>query len=460
MALEYFYTRTLPLFDASEPNFLWQCLRRDAPNDQSLCYTAAALGHEHMHIARESAHGYYEKSCRLNGRALRSMQKCLTAQSPVQITAAAFLSLLMAILQGLRGQHADMLVHLRCGSTIAQQGIETYGKTAHPELGESLRLLRKYCMSTMVFDSIGIEADRTATIMRSEIAPVEDLTSSWQQNDHRLAAEVDVLVEELMRFMRGFRVPQHDACGNIVAVHAHAEAHPCHNPSSWSTLRRLAAKQSMLELALEEKLSAHQVAATTSALLGFALPQCLLAKLYLRCCCYKQSLFEDELPTFRRILDLERASLLSFYDTAQSLSAMPFSLGLGAIGCLVTVVRLCPVTQIRQEAVEMLDLCPPTEGLWSVELARRLCTTILEFEKQLAVAAGSGPGSATSQFIPSHCRVSYSNFRLESEQAFTKVRLFRSMGSPETLNYEDVMLSGPTQLNNTLASVPTEKPVI
>lgn len=108
----------------------------------------------------------------------------------------------------------------------------------------------------------------------------------------------------------------------------------------------------------------------------------------------------------------------------------------------------------------MLDLCPPTEGLWSVELARRLCTTILEFEKQLAVAAGSGPGSATSQFIPSHCRVSYSNFRLESEQAFTKVRLFRSMGSPETLNYEDVMLSGPTQLNNTLASVPTEKPVI
>ncbi len=460
MALEYFYTRTLPLFDVSEPTFLWQSLRRGAPSDQSLCYTAAALGLEHMHLARESVQGYRERSFRLNGRALRSIQKCFTAQSPAQVAAAAFLSLLMAILQGLRGRHADMLVHMRCGCTIAKQGIKAYGRMSHPQLGETLRLLRKYCISTMVFDSIGIEADKTAAIMRSELALIEDLPLGWNQNDHALAAEVDVLVEELMHFMRSFRAPQHDAYGNIVAVHAHTRAHPCHNPYSRPILFKLAQKQSMLELALEERLSANRVAGTISVLLEFTLPQCLLVKIYLRCCCYKQSRFEDELSIFRRILDLERASLLSLRDTQQHISAMAFSLGLGAIGCLVSVARLCPVTQIRHEAIELLDLCPPAEGFWSVELARRLCSTILEFEEQLAVAAGSGTGSPTSQLALRQCRVSYHNFGAESESPITKVRLFRSMGSTETLNYEDVILSGPSKQNSTLTSVTTDRPVI
>lgn len=462
MALEYFYTRTLPLFDVSEPNLLWLSLRRDAPSDQSFCYNAAALGLEHMRMARESVQGYREKSCRLNGRALRSMQKCLATQSPAQIAAAAFLSLLLAILQGLRGRQSDMLVHLRCGSTIAQQGIKAFGKTAHPELGRTLRLLRKYCISTMVFDSIGIEADKTAATMGSETAFIEDLPLGWDQNDHTLAAEVDVLVEELMQVMRGFRAPQHDACGNIVAAHAPARAHPCRNPSSGPALSRLSAKQSMLEQALEEKMSASRSAGTSSVLLEFALPRCLLAKIYiyLRCCCYNQSRFEDEVSIFQRILDLERASLLSLRASQQHDSSMSFSLGLGAIGSLVSVARLCPVTQIRHEAIKLLDLCPPTEGFWSVELAWRLCTTILEFEEQLATAAGSAIGSPTSQLTSRQCRVSYHNFGAASEDLVTKVRLFRSMGDTETLSYEDVTLSRPTKPNSTITSATTERPVM
>lgn len=388
------------------------------------------------------------------------MQKCLATQSPAQVAAAALLSLLMAILQGLRGRQSDMLVHLRCGSTIAQQGINAFGKTAHPELGGTLRLLRKYCISTMVFDSIGIEADKTAATMGSETAFIEDLPLGWDQNDHTLAAEVDVLVEELMHFMRGFRAPQHDACGNVVAVHAPAHAHPCRNSSSRPALSRLSAKQSMLEQVLEEKLSANQSAAISSVLLEFALPRCLLAKIYLRCCCYNQSRFEDELSIFQRIIDLERASLLSLRASQQHVFPMSFSLGLGAIGSLVSVARLCPVTQIRHEAIQLLDLCPPTEGFWSVELARRLCTTILEFEEQLATAAGSGIGSPTSQLTSRQCRVSYHNFGAASEDLVTKVRLFRSMGNTETLNYEDVILSHPSKPNSTLTSVTTERPVM
>lgn len=451
MVLEYFYTFTLPLFDNSEPNLLWQCLRRDAPNDQTLCYIAAALGHEHMHKAQEHLLAYREKSCRFNGRALRSMQKCLSMRSSTRIVTAAFLSLIMAILQGLRGQHADMLVHLRCGFTIAQQGIKEYGRS-HPQLNEALRLLRRYCVSSILFDSIGMEADKTAAVMTNEAGSVKDLPSNWGQNVYGLLTELDIFIEELLQFMRGFRAAHHDASGNVVAVHTLARAHPYHNASLGLTLSKLAAKQTIIELALEERLSAKQEAEKSAVLLEFALLQCLLAKIYLRCCCNKESFFEDELPTFQRILDLERASLTVLRLTKQPLCAMPFSLGLGAIGCLVSVVRLCPSTQIRQAAIQMLDLCPPTEGFWSVELARRLCITTTKFEEQLTVAE-TGICLAPARMLPRHCRIYYHSFVAASEQSVPKVRFFRSVGSTEILTCENVILSDRSKMNNALTSV-------
>lgn len=475
MALEYFYTFTVQLFDVFEPNFLWQLLRQDAQSDESLCYIAAALGHEHMHMAAREQHvtAHRENSCRLNVRALRSMQKRLTTtqQSPVQMTAAAaaFSSLLMAILQGFRGQYTDMLVHLRCGTAIAKQGIENNyssssskdggGKdggdgAANPKLNETLRLLRKYCTSTIFFDSIGIEADKTAAIMMAnETGLVTNLPSNWKQDEYTLAKEVEVLIEELLQFMRGFRAAHHDSSsGSTITVHTDSLKHPYHNPSLGPKLSKLAAKQMTLEFALEGELCEKEkqkiqekTAKVNSILLEFALIQCLLARIYLWCCCYNQSRFEDELPTFRRILALERGSLTYLRDIIKEpLCAMPFSLGLGAIACLVSVVRLCPIREIRYEAIQMLDLCPSKDGLWSVELAKRLCVSIVAFEEKLVTAAAAAEGniySTTLQVIPSHCRVTYHSFGAASELDVTNVRLFRSLEDLETLVYDDILLS-------------------
>ncbi len=439
MALEYFYTFTLPLFELSEPNFLWRCLRRDAPRDETLCYIAAALGHEHMHLAQEPVHNYIEKSCRLNGHGIRSMQKRLSTQSQTDTTTAAFCSLLMAILQGLRSQHADMLVHLRCGSSLAQQGIRAYGKATNSELNETLRLLKKYCVSSILFDSMGIEADKTASTLANEPNLVQDLSLACEQNDHTLVAELEILVEELLHFMRGFRVAQHDTSGNIIAVRVQSFPSRCQSPLFETTLSKLAAKQAILELALEEKLSAKRGEERASIMWESALLQCLLAKIYLRCCCHYESSLKDELPTFRKILELERASLTTLRGKKQSLRAMPFSLGLGAIGCLVSLVQLCPDSQLRHEAIQTLDLCPPTEGLWSVETARRLCVATVDFEEQLT-ASETGNRSANSQVIPRHCRVSHHNFGAVLKRGITKVRFFRAVGGAETLTYDDLII--------------------
>ncbi|KAK3191718.1 hypothetical protein K4F52_002142 [Lecanicillium sp. MT-2017a] len=90
-----------------------------------------------------------------------------------------------------------MLVHLRCGYSVARQGVEAYGKEVNPELNETLRLLKKYCVSSMLFDSMGIEADKTASVLASETVLVKDLSLRHEQNDHQLGAELELLVEEL-----------------------------------------------------------------------------------------------------------------------------------------------------------------------------------------------------------------------------------------------------------------------
>ncbi|KAJ2966603.1 hypothetical protein NQ176_g10071 [Zarea fungicola] len=443
MALEYFYTFTLPLFDISEPSLLWQCLRRDASATQPLCYIAAALGHEHMHRGGRQQGSYSETSCRLNGRALRSVQKSLDTQSPADVAAAAISSLLMAILQGLRGRHAEMLIHLRCGSNIAKQGITNHTWTAQPELNEALRLLRKYCVHSILFDSIGIEADKTAAATANEAAVVKDLQTNWEQDEAVMVSELDALIEELLHLMRSFRTAQHDASGSTITVHPHERLRYCRSQSLVeSTVSKLTAKQASLEFALEKRRSENLHATkATSVLSEFALLQCLLARVYLRCCCSSnQNSFHDEVPTFRRILDLERHSLTQLRSLQQPLCTLPFSLGLGAIGCLVSVVRLCPLNQMRHEAIQMLSLCPSTEGLWSVDLARRLCSAIVTFEEQLAVESG-GSAATPQHSIPRHCRVYHHSFGVLSEAGFARVRFFQSRAGMESLAYEEVSLS-------------------
>lgn len=441
-SLEYFYTFTLPLFEASEPNILWQFLRRDAPNDQSLCHLAAALGHEHMHRAGVRLARYLEKSFCFNGRALRSMRMNAALQTSAQIAAAAFFSLLMGILQGLRGLHADMLLHLRCGSMIANHGLCNKSHIAQPELNEVIRLLEKYCISTMLFDSLGNEADKTASVLRHDTWAIKELNPGWEQNEVLIVRELDILVKELLYFMRSFRVALHDSSGRTVAVQRLAKTGYCESMPIRATLSKMAAKQAALEVALEAALeetrTGRRTISSSSILSEFALPQCLLAKIHLHCFCTKESSLENELPTFRKILNLQKTSLTQSRGRSQPLSATPFSLGLGSIACLVTVARLCPLYSMREEAIQMLRLCPATEGVWTVELATQLCSAIVAVEEQRAAAESRIRPELGLDLIPGHCRVAYYSFNPWSESEPIKARFFQGLGSMENLAYKEI----------------------
>lgn len=209
-------------------------------------------------------------------------------------------------------------------------------------------------------------------------------------------------------------------------------------------------KQTALQAAIQARLCADEgTKAGMKAQLHFASAQCLLAGIFLRCCCPPGAgpcAFDAERPTFRRIIDVVRAGLAllpkltsnnSKQGGAQKAKAMPlsFSLGLGAIGCLVYVALLCRDGSVRRKAVQTLALCPAAESLWTVEIAQRVCATVVSFEEKLAAEACGDlhlhlPYQAT-RHIPRHCRVHYYHFgNTEQQQAGSMIlRLFRSADS-------------------------------
>lgn len=379
-----------------------------------------------MRMAQEYIQSYAESSHRLHDRALRSMRKSLSSTSSVRPT--SIYSLLMAVLQGFHRNQAEMHVHLRYGAHIAEQD------TTSPELRESLRLLTKYSTFSSLFDSVGKESN----LMANNTTELHDIPLSSLQDDSMLLTELDTLTRQLLQTMRCSRLAQYNGAGNVIIEACHFS-----KASMQSTAVRLAANQKVLHDAIEAKLCTELVAPTKmTAHFHFALARCLLAGIFLRCC-WTGSLcaYDAEYPTFRRVIELARDGLMLLPTNAKQ---SPFSLGLGAIGTLVYVALLCRHHHIRRQAIEMLVCCPSAENLWTVELAQRLCATVVAFEEKLAATHDELAYQSTRD-IPWHCRVTYYSFtdaQLHQLQHGSKaLRLFRPAdGNVSAFIYDDVPL--------------------
>lgn len=398
-----------------------------------------------MRMAQEYIQGYAESSHRLHHRALRSMRKSLSSTPSVRAT--PIYSLLMAVLQAFHRNQAEMHVHLRYGAHIAEQETVSRangGDATSPELRESLRLLRKYSTLSSLFDSVGKESNVTAgMVAANNSTDFHDIPLSSLQDDSVLLAELDTLTRRLLQTMRCSRMAQYDGAGNVIIEACHFS-----KASMESTAACLAANQKVLHDAIEAKLCAELVAPTRmTAHFHFALAQCLLAGIFLRCC-WTGSLcaYDVEYPTFRRVIELARdgLTLLPISNAKHSPRAIPFSLGLGAIGTLVYVALLCRDHHIRRNAIEMLACCPSAENLWTVELAQRLCATVVAFEEKLA-AEHDELAYQSTRHIPWHCRVhyySFTNAQLHQLQHGSRaLRLFRPAdGNVSAFIYDDVPL--------------------
>ncbi|KAJ3486201.1 hypothetical protein NLG97_g6664 [Lecanicillium saksenae] len=219
---------------------------------------------------------------------------------------------------------------------------------AQPELNEITRLLEKYCISTMLFDSIGNEADKTAAVLRHEAWPVKDLPVGWEQAEPAIVRELDVLINELLHFMRGFRVAQHNSSGYTIAVQQRTKIPQCHHLTYMATLSKLAAKQAAIEAQLQ------------------------------------------------RTRNVKRGN----------------------------------AHNMREEAIQMLQLCPATEGIWSVDFAARLCNTIVAMEEHRAAAESRVGSELVSDLLPRHCRVAYYSFNPRSESEPITARFFQAPSGP------------------------------
>lgn len=431
VSLDYFHCYTLPLLVQSEPSLLWQCMLRDVSSDQNLLHVAAALGFEHMNIVHRPAPNASQTSCRLYARALTSLRKAISPVSPTQLSNAAVRCLLMVILQSLRRQLPDMLVHLRCGFRIASRDI-LHGNP--PELREARRIMTRYCVFSKLFNSFGADTDHTMDITHDSDAHVQDIRTSELHEDQILMAETDILVHNVLGAMRRLRKPESDGNGHITM-----EIPNVQDASFDDMILHLNTKQQTLESAIHSQI--QDTGTPVSSLLASTLALCILVRVFLHYCSHhSQAAFDSQLPAFRQIIDLEKIVLASLDNSRSVASTPPFSLGLGAITILAYIASLCRDRELRREALDTLKLCPLIEGPWTVQSAGSICATLITYEERLA-SASRGNDFAMTAYIPEHCRVYYCSLCPISRDGIRYVRFFRRAGGNTTsFTHEDVPL--------------------
>nr|POF23974.1 hypothetical protein CFP56_54910 [Quercus suber] len=432
--LEYFQTFTVPQFCRCEPSPLWSYMLQSLHNDPCVSYLAAAIGCEHRG-AMEKSSSTETQTLAIYARAVQSLRTSIASSVNDGKSRVVLACLLLAILQSVRGQFNEMLIHLRSGTLIASDSISRSGGS--PDLIESTRLLNKYSMATILFNGLSSEADWTMKVMRS-VSQNGSPPSADLDNEQRLLSQLDDMTFDLLNVMQNGRRLEVLANGQAVLRLPDAQLK--------YEILRLISRQQELELAIDDMLYAPNTTDSARvALSGLAKARCLLSGAMLRCAFSRhQTNYDAEQQTFTQIVDHVQASLTEFEAPARHQVDAPsvFSLGLGAILLLVFVAGLCRDFETRHRAIKTLDLCPRTEGPWTVELARSLCTAIVTFEESKAIEDGGD--FALTRWIPEHCRVHW--YQLDPsqhpKQSIQRIlRLFRRLGDEySSFVYEDLEL--------------------
>lgn len=382
---DHFCKYSLPILSGFEPSPLWKAVkdaisRRGSPVRD----IAAAVGAQHMGFIGSASPQDAQEAYIQAVHALRTSMSSATAETISEVLMA---SLLLAVLQCLRGTLVEAMVHLHGGVQIAKNLL---GTMQNVELKECLRLLEQLALKITISESrseAGIQA-------MGLVYDLWNATQSDLENDIQLS-EASVMIAE-QQIIRGLLAMIHHCFkdqldGDQVQQQLAKE--------QADVIDKLKHKRASLEGYLKQRLDSlrSEDDLATLARSRFMLARCLLLKVFLNCAWDgTQIIYDMEYSTYEQIVDLLDTALTQlnsqtmFSDGTQ----LAFSFGLGALSVIALVAAKCRNPHLRRRALALLDKCPPREGVWTTDSARQVIQAIIAYEESSASAAGHIPEEA------------------------------------------------------------------
>lgn len=133
-----------------------------------------------------------------------------------------------------------------------------------------------------------------------------------------------------------------------------------------------------------------------------------------------QTLYDSYTRNFEIILQLVESVLVE--DQQANGPPLAFSLDLGFLALLLYLVRLCRHPVIRRKAIDLMAMCPPTDGSWDRQRAIAAARAVLRFEEE-----GEDENDNLPRFVPEERRVHHILFNELDLDADTSSRNKQSM---------------------------------
>nr|POE71836.1 hypothetical protein CFP56_11712 [Quercus suber] len=438
-ALDYFFSCTLRNIEHFEPSPIWSDVVDRIQNDVAIRNAAAAIGRQ-QRIADlaliepdtstpDTADG---QATLLYTRAISSLRQSIGHHPRTHGINYVLASLLLVILESLRGSAPNLLVHLHSGIRIVrelnarssdpQQPFDD-DKPAASALQECTRLLHQYGVNTMVFDPAS-ESTRTTQQLVWE---TRNLDSSHgvpvhksQDDDPDSKTCPDIIPSALSldmpanEFQRHIKLTLRSMTSNLLRLMSMARglSDPVADPIVGKFIESMKSTQRTAEKFITTRIEMVSVAPSVDAdrylsNLKFALAHCTLTKISLTAAWTGlQSSYDAELASFKKIVALNKEALALLQkantrDGNHNIVLSAFSLGTSVVPVLMCVVRQCRDPETRREALSLFEQCPKHEGLWEAHKTRLICDAIIEFEERRA--GGVVP-------IPEECRIHFYRF--------------------------------------------------
>lgn len=357
VALHFFCLRTLPILRVCQPSSLWgNVITSLLQEDDSIQDIAVAIGFAQRlqtHTSADAITDLVQKQALLAyDKALHSLRLSIDSKTAKDPLIHIFACLMMILLESLRGFHLGLLVHLRSGLRIAAANDQT--NDSAEVKGEIVDLLQRFRVSSSFF---GLFAARNATL--TELTTQEHyLLSSHRPRSHE--APVSAL-------------ENYAVIGSSVQLwHSLFEATTATQRDRLrSAIPTLRAQNADLRASWP---SEGHYQTEKQPLRGFTEAQQRLTDLALHAATAVPDVDEVEDSSFTEVLDLLESSLkeLRVLRGCNGDEPVPFSAGIGVIGALCLVALQCQDSNIRDRALNLMELCPRREGLWDAQEVQRV----------------------------------------------------------------------------------------
>lgn len=355
VAFEYFEYQTLSMFRACYPSLVWDCtVGFSAQTDETLRNIAIALGYQQRLVEGRGSCASLpqfsptEQSDILYGKAIASLRRTLESDALVAAPIIVLECLLLIVLESLRGNSRDLLLHLQSAVRITTQAAQ-YGTIAQrDELFDITALLQHACISAWLFCTSPAYSGDYALILQSiDFQQLSNLEFTYRQEAssfeiHSIITKVIYVIRQLM----------------------HPHAKPQHREPLFNDLFQLRAKARHIEsvLILQHAQSPYR---------NFLEVKLIMIQIFLSATLTHPNDLAAEDKGFSRVLDLLQDSLVDLIlqrrRNLDSTVPRPLCIGTGVIQVVETIVRISKNPQLKSRALDLLKICPPQEGLWSTK---------------------------------------------------------------------------------------------